>query len=444
MKNILFIVIDCARTEKTLINFPYATPETGRSARLPFLDRSRSRGTTWTKLCAVSSTTTPNIASIFTGLLPCAHGIIEHSRHSLTNNAATLAELMKNNGYHTYAETTGPLIKESGLDRGFDHYRCRERTEYLHNGFHEYLNGFLPSMKAPWFLFLHLWEAHAPCQNPPPFDDPEKGKTPYDRALSLVDSKLDALFDDIDPRETALVYMGDHGERLTEDYLLNRYLEGDEWKVVEEHRRFNEKRAAGSGCGTWFEHISDALGEVQARIYAHNVVGHGFHLTEELIRVPLVIADPGRCNPGSRVDSLRSQVDMFHTLMDLAGVDGEGVNNAKGSSLLDLSGRNRIYIEANGSGGRKHTSRCYLRGARTARWKYWRVEGANEDRAVLWDLKNDPRETRDCSIEHPDKARELDRFVDSCMEQHAPAADQDRDEQSAQAIEAKMRELGYI
>jgi arylsulfatase A-like enzyme len=444
MKNLLMIVIDCARTEKTLIDFPKASPGTRRSASLPFLDSLREKGTTWTNMSAVSSTTTPNFASFFTGLLPIEHGIKEHSRHSLRRDVVYLPEILKQQGYNTYSEMTGPLIPEAGLDRGFDLYRCRERDEYLHQGFSDYLRRFMPEMKEPWFFCLHLWEAHTPYQNPAPFNDPKYGNTPYDRALSLVDAELGELFEELDLQNTALVVTSDHGERLPEDYVVNAENNGRDWQVIAARRHFVQQYRGAFEYDAWFDFVRDALGEIDARIYAHCVVGHGFHLTEDLIRVPLVIVDPERCTPGAVIQAQRSQKDLFHTLLDLAGASCEAGEAPAGDSLLDHGGSEKIYVEANGSGGRKYESRCYLRGARTDRWKYWRVEGASREHRVLWDLKFDPRETRNVIAAHPEAAADLDAFVDQCLARRWDASPETLDSEDAARIEAKMRELGYL
>lgn len=444
MKNLLFIVVDCARSEKTIIDIPGASPFTRRSARLSFLDEMRKKGTTWTGLHAVSSTTTPNFASMFTGLLPHEHGIREHSRHTLKGDVTTAAEVLKYHGYHNYMECTGPLIPEAGLSRGFDLYRCRERSEYLHSGFREHLEDLLPSLQEPWFLCLHLWEAHMPYQNPPPFNSEDYGRTSYDRALSLVDHQLGEILKGFDFSSTSLIYTSDHGERLAADYQLNQALKGGEMPVLQAWLKFQTNRRSHIDYDAWFAAARRAIGEVQARIYAHNVMGHGFHLTEEQIRVPLVIVDEERCSPGTLSSDLRSQRDLCSTLLDLAQVpDWEQVFPER-PSLLTPSGEDRIYIEANGSGGKKYAARCYLRGARSRQWKYWRIEAEGMEHRVLWDLKQDPRETVNVAAEHPDVVTEMNGFLDSCLDTVAVHAGETADFASRDLIERKMRELGYL
>ncbi|MCH8209314.1 MAG: sulfatase-like hydrolase/transferase, partial [Nitrospinae bacterium] len=173
MKNILVFVLDCARSEKTILDFPGNSKWTKRSGQFPFLENLRSKGTTWTHYHSVSSHTPPNFASMFTGLLPSQHGILGHSwhiRHSLRKNIPTLSQVLTDNGYNTYAEFTGPLTPESGINRGLKHFRWRGRADYLHKGCNDYLADFFPKLKPPWFLCLHFWEAHYPYQDPKPFN----------------------------------------------------------------------------------------------------------------------------------------------------------------------------------------------------------------------------------------------------------------------------------
>ena len=442
MKNILLIVVDCARAETTTAKIDQASALTERSARLPFLERLQQAGTTWPRTLAVSSTTTPNFASLFTGLNPVHHGIRGHSNTVLREDLSTTAELLRQAGYHTAAEMTGPLIPEAGLDRGFQSYRYRPREEYLHAGFLRVLGERMVALPEPWLLCLHLWEAHKPYQNQAPYDGEEFGRTEYDRALSLVDHQLFELYSALDLERTAVIYTGDHGERLPGDYELNQALGGDEMRVLEAMRKFRRsKQSKQMDFEAWFEVASRELGEVRARIYAHNVMGHGFHLTEELTRIPLVIVDAGRFPAGEVRDGLAHQTDLHGTLLDIGGAD----RGAHFSLDSEIPNDRTVYVEANGSGGKQFASRCFLRGARDGRFKYWKIEGAVVEQRVLWDLEADPREIVNVHDEHPEVAARLDRFVDAALKPDAQQKPAEAvDAERARKIEEKLRELGYL
>ncbi|MFN8179963.1 MAG: sulfatase-like hydrolase/transferase [bacterium] len=443
MKNLLLVVVDCARTEKTVAHRPLATPFTRRSARLPFLDSLRRRGTTWTGYTAVSSTTTPNFATMFTGLLPREHGIVEHSRCALSD-VTTLAEILRRRGFTTRAEVTGPLLAECGLNRGFDSYRWRDRSEYLDAGFAAELSRVLHDLPEPWFLCVHLWEAHMPYRVPAALAGARFGLGVYDRALSAADAGLAGALEDLDLSRTALVWCGDHGERLEADYERNRTLGGDEARVLDLWRRFVAEHGADPfDFDAWFDEAAAHLGPAAARIYAHNVLGHGFHLTEDLVRTPLVVVDADRCAAGVTREELRSQLDLFPTLLDLAGLPA-GEHEIAERSFLRARAPSAVYVEANGSGGKQQAARCYLRGVRTDRLKYWRLEADGVEKRVLFDLAEDPRETVDATARLPEEAARLEERLDLWMRRGAAGARATLTPAEEERLASTMKALGYL
>jgi len=443
VKNLLLVVVDCARAEKTVVDVPQASPGTRRSAPLPGLDALRARGTTWTHYVAISSTTTPNFATMLTGLLPHEHGIREHSRHAL-RDVATLAGILRERGWHTRAEVTGPLIPETGLARGFGAYRWRDRGAYLDAGFGAELRSLVASLPSPWFLLVHLWEAHMPYRVPAAFAGARHGATAYDRALAALDHHLAAALAEVDPARTSIVWCGDHGERLVEDWVRIAELGGDDrpWQAW---RRFAARTAPGGApdLDAWFEHAAGALGPAAARIHAHNVLGHGFHLTEDLVRTPLVIVDPDRCAAGETRDELRSQLDLFPTLLDLAGLPA-GERDIAARSILRAPAPDAVYVEANGSGGKQHAARCHLRGVRTARFKRWHLEAEGVAHETLWDLASDPRETRDVTAAFPAEAARLDARLAGWLAREPAGTTAGLATEDEARLVSTLRSLGYL
>jgi len=437
-KNLLWIVVDGARTEKTIVSLPLATRETRRSAHLPFLDGLRELGTTWSEYCAVSSSATPNFATMFTGLAPGEHGVAEN-RSRVLRDVPTLAEILRERGWYTYAEVTGPLVPETGLDRGFDHWRWRDPSETLPSGLEERLAALLPTLLEPWFLCVHLRDVAALPSRAPELDDPALGTTPHDRALSLVDLALGRVFGGVDLETTTIVYAGNHGQRLAADWELHRALGGDDAEVLLAQYDF-ERSGAAAAPGAWFRHLRDELGEAAARIHGHGILGHGFHLTEDLVRVSLVIVDEDRCLPGDAHRGVRSQLALFSTTLDLLAVDLDGL--AREPSLLDAAEPEFVYLEASGNAARPAPRRCRLRGARGREWKYWRLEGG--DLRVLWNLRDDPRETRNVASAHPDVVARMDRFVDEVAGRPPAGAPVAPTRSEEAVLESTMRSLGYL
>src|SRR5439155_17895410 len=67
----------------------------------------------------------------------------------------------------------------------------------------------------PWFVWVHVFDPHAPYRPPPPFDAQYAGR-PYYGEVAATDAALAPLIDDVRAAErpTLVVVTGDHGEAL--------------------------------------------------------------------------------------------------------------------------------------------------------------------------------------------------------------------------------------
>jgi arylsulfatase A-like enzyme len=150
---------------------------------------------------------------------------------------------------------------------------------------------------------------------------------------------------------------------------------------------------------------------------AHGLPYKGPAMYEEVIRVPLVIAWPGRIRP-ARSDALVSLIDLLPTLCDLTGVPvPNGVDGLSLRPVLEPGAadpatgvRDTVFAEYYG----KQSWRVPIRMVRTARWKYVRYLGYGEE---LYDLATDPGELRNLAREpsaasdRARLARELDDWI---------------------------------
>jgi len=400
--NILVLLVDCMRADAL----------GGRGVRTPTFDALAARGGRFTQAIASASSTTPCVATLLTGLYSPRHGVRAIGGRPLRPGVATVPALLAAAGYHTIAEVTGPLLPENGLDRGFVEYHCRPATEYLSDGWGTALVERLRARpwREPWFLFLHLWELHSPRKVLAPFKDRRYGRTRYDRALASLDTTLAPLVDALPP-DTVVIVHGDHGERLIESSLEYR----------------------------WYRLWRDLLGASRTR----KREGHESDVYEVLIRVPLIIAAPGRVAAGATVTQLVRQADLAPTLLELAGVaapaglDGVSLLPALAGADLGLE----AFVEA--FGRVRGSPRDRRVGWRTPRWKYVVAPAAPDVAAELYDLSNDPRERRNVAAAHPDVVRGLAARI-AAIEATAPGevAALSADEQAT--IERRLRELGYV
>jgi hypothetical protein len=175
-----------------------------------------------------------------------------------------------------------------------------------------------------------------------PFDDrDELGR--YRNALHHGDASLGALVRGIEARglanETLWIIFGDHGE------------------------------AFGQHDGNY---------------------GHTFHLFEENVHVPLVIAAPGLIPHQTRSRQVVSLIDVAPTLLAFLG--GAIPREYEGHSMLDATARMAFFYT--------DYSRP-LRGLRDGRFKM--IAELDSSRSRLFDLDADPGELSDIAEKHPDR-----------------------------------------
>lgn len=118
-------------------------------------------------------------------------------------------------------------------------------------------------------------------------------------------------------------------------------------------------------------------------------------LYEGGIRVPLAIVAPGVTRAGTRDDRLATSIDLLPTLLGLAGIGSIGALD--GADLMSDPSEERLLVW---HFPHYHATRWRPGGAiRDTRWKL--IEYFEEDAVELYDLANDPYETRDLAKEQP-------------------------------------------
>lgn len=293
---LILISIDCLRADHVGA-YGYSRPTT------PNLDAFARESTLFRNAMAVSSYTLPTHASMLTGLPPSLHGATQRRRISLSVDL--LPELLSREGYLVQGVVSAPFLAPVyGFADGFDVYRLSsDRAAGLVDRALELLDegaGFRQ------FLFLHLFDVHAPYSPPREFIDRfegarsedigklhaliEKRRNPeseiviqqarslYDAEIAYVDSELGRFFGELRNRglydSSLVVVTGDHGEAFFE------------------HRNWEHGRPwRGDGPG----------------------------LYQEIVHVPLIVKRPGS-SEGAEVADVVSQTDIFSTFLDAAGV----------------------------------------------------------------------------------------------------------------------------
>ena len=391
--NILLVTIDTFRADRV---------GTGVA---PAIDRLALSGIRFTSARTAVPLTLPSHATIHTGLLPPAHGVRENGVDVLAATHPTVARLLKAAGYDT-AAFVGAFVLDHrfGLAQGFDAYddqipRDPNATERLEaerpaSAVVDRAIAWLdrrnppdppasPALPArPFFLWLHLYDPHAPYNPPKDFLPP--GRSPYDGEIAYADSQLARLLDTLRTRQlldrTIVVVAGDHGEGL-----------GD-----------------------------------------HGERTHGMLVYDSTLRVPLVIAAPGR--PPATRDEAVSLVDLAPTLLRAAGVTPPV--EMKGRDLLAmvrLKPDRDVYSETEYP---RVAGWSPLQALTDGRWMTIRAGASTE----LYDLQNDPLEVHDIAASQV--------AVASAMAARAGAIHASAAAGGARAIspeaQERLRSLGYV
>lgn len=193
----------------------------------PFLDSLAAHGIVFTHAHAHNVVTLPSHANILTGLYPWQHGIRDNAGFTLDAKHPTIAARLRESGYATGAFVSAfPLDSRYGLDRGFDVYddSYPANANALDFAVQERPGHETLERAAAWwnaaagrkrFLFVHLYEPHAPYLPPAPFADRYRNE-PYLGEVAAADAMLARVLGPIlEAAPNALVIVtADHGEAL--------------------------------------------------------------------------------------------------------------------------------------------------------------------------------------------------------------------------------------
>jgi arylsulfatase A-like enzyme len=400
----VFILLDAVRADRIGLGG-------GARVTMPFVEQLGARGLLFERAYAPSSWTPSSMASIFTGLWVHQHGVLsgfaatrsalkrgERVRlNRIPETIETLPEVLKRAGYRTFGAADnmnmGPAM---GLSRGFDEFSPKEAGGLRHGKTLAEWRDALASGSGPYFLYLHYMAAHAPYRRRAPWYDPNtparrREVAAYDSNLSFLDQEIRELFELLGLERGALVVItADHGEEFEE----------------------------------------------------HGGVGHRHTLYEELVRVPLVLYAPGRVAPG-RVRTPVSTIDILPTLRELLGLPASPAD--QGTSLLRTArsggDASRLVFPMRWDELGPQTS---IKQAVVGE-RYKLILTLPEDSEELYDLSQDPGETRNLAREKRPLAQALRRELESLLARYRPAAREFGPELEISKEKAEeLRALGYV
>jgi choline-sulfatase len=400
IENVLVITLDTTRADR--LGVYGFTP-----ARTPNIDRLAKEGTRFADAIAAAPITLPSHATIFTGLLPPAHGVRDNGSYALGDGATTLAERLLAAGYRTQAFVSALVLnRRYNLNQGFEGYdddlwaedepplfmiRSRSAPKTAERAVRWFEKWHREKTKKPFFVWVHFFDPHQP--NNPPTAEGVKSPTPYDAEIAVADSGVGLLLSELEKigalDRTMVVLTADHGESLGE----------------------------------------------------HGEKTHAVFIYDATVRVPLIIRAPGVMPAGKVYEGPVRSEDIAPTV--LAALKLPGGAEMQGIDLLpavrgtvpapDLAQYSESLASEVGFG------MAPLYGIRKGGWKWIRAP-----RPEIYDLKHDPRELAN---RMPVAARrgsildtELEKILDDSRRHEIVAKQNPMDKET----EETLRALGYL
>ena len=376
----------------------------------PAFGRVAAEGILFEQATATVPLTLPSHTSMFTGTYPMFNGVRDNGGYYVRDDSETLAEVLGAAGYRTGAFVAAFVVDSRwGLDQGFERYHDdfnfrefeRISLDSVQRPGDEVLEAALDWMdgvkEERFFSWIHLYDPHWPYEAPEPWASRVSGysEAPYDAEVLFTDSLVGRLLDWLDENElaedTLLVLMGDHGESL------GRHREG----------------------------------------------AHGFFIYDAAMQVPFLLRAPYRqIGRGLRVPAQVRGIDLMPTVLELVGVPIPG--DVQGASLVSLADGTEtdlgLWAYSESLYPRNHYGWSPLHSLRNGLLHF-----ISAPRPELFEVFDDPRETRNFAPERPGQVRQLQARLDQLM---GELGREDADEQAPETLDeetrAQLAALGYL
>lgn len=310
--DVLVISVDCMRADHVGA-YGYDRDTT------PAIDSIARDGIRFDRAYAQANWTKPSVASLMTGLYVRNHGVVvgtdwfddegvhQVGRDSfpLPEDLPTMAESFRDDGYRTagFVENSH-IVPEMGFGRGFTTYEKAKPAA-------DHLAAWLSDLAEDesFFAYLHLIGPHDPYDGGLGSRFDEFYRTRFGRFDSDIDWK------DLSYKKKIKSYS-------EQDLMQARALYDAELHFFDQEQiapLLEWLRANGRYRDTLVVVTADHGEE----LFDHGRWAHGETLYNAVARIPLIIKLPssraGRRAPGSSVDELVEQIDLFPTLCAVAG-----------------------------------------------------------------------------------------------------------------------------
>ena len=314
LPHVILITIDTLRRD-ALSSYGGETPT-------PHFDALAADGVSFEDALSAAPWTLPALASIMTGISPASHTAVLN-QSVLPKSLTTLAEAMQDAGYHTGAIGSNPYLDRSRcFDQGFAYYQAfprdraarslgvallsRIRRDYYAT---EASTARLADLSIQWverntgrdfFFWAHYFDPHGPWEPPPAFRPsikPPAGMTYRFQGVKEARAGMKAAQPD---QRDWLKFLYD-GEV--------RYVDAEVGRFIDALKRL----------GVYDDAMIIVTSDHGEEFWEHGNLGHGQHLYNELLGVPLIVKLPASSRTG-RIETTVATQAIMATVLDYCGI----------------------------------------------------------------------------------------------------------------------------
>ena len=439
--SIIMLLVDSLRPDH-LSAYGYPLPTS------PGIDRLAREGMLFRHCYAVSNWTVPTHTSIFTGLYPSAHG--NYSMYSsLDPSIPTLPQHLAGRGYRTASLFDNKLLgRRYGLMRGFqtalgvdnehktsltisrlwDRLRGRRSMSGTILRVAEQWITYEPRRGQPFFLFVNFLDAHIPYRPQQPY---------------IKDFLRSLPAGEVNVAQARRFTTGDYISKKEANELSQRLTAAD-WRWLE---RFYD-----SNIRLIDDRIRLFLDRLRAKGYLENTVvivtsdhgeffgerGIGGHLHSSMhnagLHVPLILWFPRRLAAG-KVERPVSQLDLFPTILGLAGMSGAASGHGQGRDLF-ADPEDRALLAEFWDDIRRRFSRALFAAG-------FKLVIPASGKRELYDLETDAGEKFDLAQTRPEVADALARRLENLL-RSMPLRRNREEPGKRKEMERLLKSLGYL
>ncbi len=428
VSNFITIIFLCTfllacRNKEGNINILLITVDTLRADHLPFYGYSRNTapflsqlakdGVLFEYVWAQWPKTTPSFASIFTASYGRDHGVVNRTGIPLPCEYKTLAEILDNAGYTTLAVVAnGAAGSDFFFNQGFDYFiepwkKSKDPQEIERLGRAEATTNIalelankIDTKESPYFFWIHYLDPHFPYDPPETF----KNKFQEDELFSKHDKKIFiaktkrrqlggiGYTQVMDGKDNLAFYIARYdAEIYYTDFWIKKLFEGLQTKGLLNNTLVIFTSDHGESLGD-HEYYFD----------------HGRFAYDASLRVPLFFYYPKKIAP-KRIPENTVLLNIAPTILEYVGIQNSWNRGISLKECIEnkVCRKDPIFAEAGYS-----PNDSWQKSIKYERFKLIlapnkKVASFLGDKMVLFDIENDPAETKNVIEQYPEQAKKL-------------------------------------